>query len=154
MHSPKATFSGSSNYLELVNLFYSSQLLRAVKQIYQLCRFPRYFSGSFRVPKALLELVKIPFGLICGLGRLGELGSGGGQPLLRPLEIFFQELDTPVQGGDFTLGLQSWKTEKIIGIEIAREDKRERKWKVVERAQESGLDTVGLASLKSVSSKN
>lgn len=47
-----------------------------------------------------------PFGLIGGLAGLRQLGGGGGETLLGPLEVLLQQLDASVQGSHFGLGLQ------------------------------------------------
>ena len=47
----------------------------------------------------------LPLRLVGGMGGLGQLLGGGGEPLLGPLQVLLQQLDPPVQGGDLTLGL-------------------------------------------------
>ena len=48
----------------------------------------------------------LPLRLVGGMGGLGQLLGGGGEPLLGPLQVLLQQLDPPVQGGDLTLGLK------------------------------------------------
>lgn len=47
-----------------------------------------------------------PFGLIGSLAGLREFGGGGGETLLGPFQVFFQQLDASVQGGHFGLSLK------------------------------------------------
>ena len=44
----------------------------------------------------------------------GQLGGGGEKTLLRTLQIFLEQLDAAVRGGDLTFGLRSHKTNHEI----------------------------------------
>lgn len=52
-----------------------------------------------------LTVSNSPFGLIGGLAGLSQFGGGGGETLLGPLQVLFQQLDASVEGRHFRLGL-------------------------------------------------
>lgn len=49
--------------------------------------------------------VDSPFRLIGSLASFGKLSGGGGETLLRPFEVLFQQLDTSVESSNFGLSL-------------------------------------------------
>ena len=56
----------------------------------------------------------LPFGLIRGVGCLGELLRGGGEPLLGALQVLLEQLDATVERGDLALGLKVEKGGRML----------------------------------------